>query len=843
MNRLFKGIYAIGIVLLLMIIFVMIGQNARTGLQLSELIESNARISVNAIGYEIETWLEAQREVLYDAQRYAFRYHDLPDKMEGYLMTLMAGDPAFATLYYGNEAGDFVNGTGFEWPNGLDYKERPWYKLAKETQQLVITQPFQNAIANEMIISVAVPVLTYDGEFVGVIAGDIPLSSLYDFLNVQGHFDHSFAYLVSDDATLILASKMGRDADQTYEALQKWVEDKRDSHSGNAVTTLHGVKGLCYHQKIGDTSWRLLSFTSLEVYSNADKVVSRASYVLLGFTVFVFMVLFYLQSRYVTKPILALEAQIEAIDVEANVSHRIQNKHGKAFQPLINKINDLLTRIDNMVRQLQDDRDEFQTMTEEIEASYHQVIAAEQEMSRQKLCFEALFRHTEDAIVMFDQNHRILDINARFTALFGYELLDIRGKDLDDVISGKNVNTGAKDLTRALFQGVPVRKESVRFGKNNLAIDVAVHGVPMIMDGVMMGGYGIYTDISDRKKKEAYLAYMGTHDDLTDLYNRSYMNRLLAELNTQEHLPLGIIMLDVNGLKLINDAFGQNAGDKLLIEIAHYLRMLCKEEHIIGRMGGDEFVVICPMTNEAEIEALSKRIKKACKEVSVGSGDVSISVSVGWAEKKSLDQKMSDILKTAEDYMNRRKLSEGPSVRGKAIYAMIKTLHEKNKREEQHSIRVSELSERLGKRLKLSERDVHELKTMGLLHDIGKIGIDERILNKTTHLTPEEFEEIKKHPEIGYRILSSVNEMSEMAEHVLAHHERWDGLGYPKGLKGEDIPYLARIISIVDAFDAMTSDRSYRKGMSQEEAFAELRRFSGLQFDPALVDIFIEEMV
>ena len=219
MNRLFKGIYAIGIVLLLMIIFVMIGQNARTGLQLSELIESNARISVNAIGYEIETWLEAQREVLYDAQRYAFRYHDLPDKMEGYLMTLMAGDPAFATLYYGNEAGDFVNGTGFEWPNGLDYKERPWYKLAKETQQLVITQPFQNAIANEMIISVAVPVLTYDGEFVGVIAGDIPLSSLYDFLNVQGHFDHSFAYLVSDDATLILASKMGRDADQTYEAL------------------------------------------------------------------------------------------------------------------------------------------------------------------------------------------------------------------------------------------------------------------------------------------------------------------------------------------------------------------------------------------------------------------------------------------------------------------------------------------------------------------------------------------------------------------------------------------------------------------------------------------------
>ena len=131
---------------------------------------------------------------------------------------------------------------------------------------------------------------------------------------------------------------------------------------------------------------------------------------------------------------------------------------------------------------------------------------------------------------------------------------------------------------------------------------------------------------------------------------------------------------------------------------------------------------------------------------------------------------------------------------------------------------------------------------MGLLHDIGKIAIDDHILNKPDRLDEEEYTEIKKHPEIGYRILSSVNELSEMAEYVLCHHEAYDGKGYPRGLKGEEIPYLSRIIAVTDAYDAMTRDRSYRKAMTQKEAGEELNRCAGTQFDPHIVEVFLKNM-
>jgi putative nucleotidyltransferase with HDIG domain len=182
-------------------------------------------------------------------------------------------------------------------------------------------------------------------------------------------------------------------------------------------------------------------------------------------------------------------------------------------------------------------------------------------------------------------------------------------------------------------------------------------------------------------------------------------------------------------------------------------------------------------------------------------------------------------------------------MRGKTVKTIINTLNEKNKREEQHSFRVSQLCERMGESLGLTERKIHELKIAGLLHDIGKIAIEENILNKPGKLTNDEFKEIKRHPEIGYRILSTVNEMSEIAEYVLLHHEMWNGTGYPKGLKGENIPIESRIIAIADAYDAMTSERSYRNALPEEFAIGELQRNSGIQFDSQLVNVFIEKVL
>lgn len=222
---------------------------------------------------------------------------------------------------------------------------------------------------------------------------------------------------------------------------------------------------------------------------------------------------------------------------------------------------------------------------------------------------------------------------------------------------------------------------------------------------------------------------------------------------------------------------------------------------------------------------------------------VTVSVSLGYGTKNTIDENIQDILKIAEDHMYKNKLFESPSMRRKAINTLISTLHGRSKQEKDHAHKVSKLCRKMGELLHLPQGDIEELTTAGLLHDIGKIAITESILDKPGKLTADELEEIQRHPEIGYRILSTVNKMSQMAEYVLSHHERWDGQGYPKGLKGEAIPLQARIIHIVEAYNEMISPRTYRKTLSMKEVIAELQKNAGLQFDPKLIKLFLTKVL
>lgn len=208
-----------------------------------------------------------------------------------------------------------------------------------------------------------------------------------------------------------------------------------------------------------------------------------------------------------------------------------------------------------------------------------------------------------------------------------------------------------------------------------------------------------------------------------------------------------------------------------------------------------------------------------------------------------MDENTQTILKNTEDHMYRNKLSESWSMRSKTIQMLMNTLYEKNDREMIHSKRVQDICGLIAIELGFNLDTVKDLRMAGLMHDIGKIGINESILNKKDKLTHDEWKEIKKHPEIGYRILSSANEFSEIASYILEHHERWDGSGYPRGLQGEKITLYARIIAIADAYDAMTNSRPYRDHLSKEEAKNEILRCSGTQFDPGIVKIFVEKVM
>jgi diguanylate cyclase (GGDEF)-like protein/putative nucleotidyltransferase with HDIG domain len=300
-------------------------------------------------------------------------------------------------------------------------------------------------------------------------------------------------------------------------------------------------------------------------------------------------------------------------------------------------------------------------------------------------------------------------------------------------------------------------------------------------------------------------------------------------------------MADVNGLKLTNDAFGHVAGDELLIEVAEVFKKVCRADDIAARIGGDEFILLLPKTDRYEAEQLLKRLREAFFHIE--NMKVIVSVSFGLGVKSDEIQSMTDVFANAEDAMYREKLTESKSMRSETIKIIVQTLHGKHDMEKDHSEKVGQLSQALARAYGLNSEEVKEIGIAGLLHDIGKIGIDEKLLNKEDALNQSEWIEVKRHPEIGYQILRSVNEFVEIAEFILSHHERIDGNGYPRKLVGEEIPLQSRILMIADAYDAMTSYRPYKNALSDEEAIEELIRHSGTQFDEKLVKVFVEKVL
>jgi len=357
-----------------------------------------------------------------------------------------------------------------------------------------------------------------------------------------------------------------------------------------------------------------------------------------------------------------------------------------------------------------------------------------------------------------------------------------------------------------------------------------------------IAGIIVYTEvINDLVKTEQQREFILTHDQLTGVYTRKFLDEQMKEIDQEQNLPISLIQFDINGLIMINEAYGNEYGDEYIKLVSKILTETF-EEGVIARVGGDQFVVLLKETTNEIAENLAKEAVKKVKSTSIK--DIQLSVAYGIATKyEDEDININELFAISEKYMYSNKIFDSQSYRNNSIKAMIKAYHEKNPREEEHSNRVSVLCEQFGKTLGFNEDDINKLKTISYLHDIGKIAIDEAILNKPGKLTSEEWEIINKHPEIGARIVSSSDEYAVIADDILSHHERWDGKGYPRGIAGKDIPLRARIIAIIDSYDAMTSDRPYRKAMSKQEAIEEIIQCSGTQFDPELVDVFINKVV
>ncbi|MEW6622191.1 MAG: diguanylate cyclase [Bacillota bacterium] len=438
----------------------------------------------------------------------------------------------------------------------------------------------------------------------------------------------------------------------------------------------------------------------------------------------------------------------------------------------------------------------------------------------QKQCFEALFKNSLDAIVFTDERQLIIDINTRFTELFGYALEECKGKHAYDLLAPEHLRFQAQEIAKQVYYGDTVEIETVRFAKGCKPIHVSVKAVPIIINNKVVGGYGIYSDISARKAYEEELKRLSMYDALTGLYNRAFFNETLKRLDTNRQLPLSIIMGDINGLKLVNDAFGHEAGDKYLINVAEILRKACRKEDIVCRIGGDEFAIVFATTSLESAEKILARIHDACAGAS--KDPIPVSISFGAAAKIEEGQDIRGVLRAAEDRMYQNKLLKSRKIRSTIIAFLQKTLWESTYETEEHSHHIGLLAHKIGEALELSAGELDELYLLAALHDVGKVGIPQEILLKTTELSPQEWEVVKKHCEIGHRIAQATPELAHISEKILAHHEYWDGTGYPQGLKGVGIPLASRILAIADAFVVMTNGRPYKTRLSKEEALKEL---------------------
>lgn len=462
---------------------------------------------------------------------------------------------------------------------------------------------------------------------------------------------------------------------------------------------------------------------------------------------------------------------------------------------------------------------------------------AEERLKESEEKYRSLVNQSLEMLFLHDLSGNFLEVNKAVVMQTGYSDDELLRMNLFDLLPDNYDDCGViQRQWKEWPVGQPVTMEE-RYQRK----DGTIYPVEVTTGKVVIGDknyiLALVRDITERKQAEDRIRFISFHDSLTRLYNRAFLEEEMKRLNTERQLPISIIMADLNGLKLVNDTYGHCIGDEMLQSAANILRESCREEDIIARWGGDEFIILLPQTVKDKAEEICKRINDKCCKAFVG--DVPVSIALGVATKNNAEESLIVILKEAEDNMYKQKLTESRSIRSGVLNALLRTLAAKSYETEEHARRMLVVAQKIGEKIGLSDYDLNRLSLLVTLHDIGKINISEEILTKKSPLNEGEWEIIKKHPEIGYRVARATEEFAHIAEDILAHHERWDGLGYPRGLKGKEIPLLARIVAIADAYEVMSNGRPYKRPLSKEEIIAEYKRCSGTHFDPELVDVFL----
>jgi diguanylate cyclase (GGDEF)-like protein/PAS domain S-box-containing protein len=516
----------------------------------------------------------------------------------------------------------------------------------------------------------------------------------------------------------------------------------------------------------------------------------------------------------IINPISRLKEEIRNLDLENLSCERLTYRGEGEIRDLTAEINKMLSRIEETNREAQKSRKQLELVISGANVGFWDYNIQTGKLYVNKRVSEMTGFSSEEMIIPAE----------RFTRLiFPEDLRFIMGKVRECIETNHELGT-------LEFRVISDSGEPKWIAVRGSIVESESSEKPLRMTGIII-------DIDERKKAEHELRHLTYYDKLTGLYNRGYFEYMLEKKVARGDFPFAIIIGDINGLKIVNDTFGHEAGDKIITAIAEILKLSGRQKDIICRWGGDEFAMLLNNAADDIAEQVCAEIRERCAARQMQ--PISLSISLGYSIAHA-NRDINSAIKEAEERMYRNKLFEDKSNRSSIIASLQRTLEEKSHETEEHTRRIYDHCLKMGQKLNMGHAKIDELLLLALMHDIGKIGIPDDILNKESPLSEEEWEIMKTHTAIGYRIASASPELSHIAYGILTHHEYYNGCGYPKGLRGKSIPRISRVLSIVDAYDVMTHDRPYRKALTREQAIAELKRCSGTQFDPVLVKMFIE---
>jgi len=732
----------------------------------------------------------------------------------------------------------------FDYSNAdYDYFSQDYYALAKKTNNIVWTDMYYDQTINLYMITCSQPAYDSSGKFIGCVTVDVGLSSMQKFISDYTASHDGTTYIINREGTYLAAeseaavkvkNSVFNSNNQSYLAA---VSEVIINDNGRTSYIKNKQEITLFYKTLNDLGWKIV-FEIPE--SSINKPIGQLSNTFIWIfglsLLFMSLTVFILTGRIIDHPVKAILIEIKEIgdrSFDQEVSRELVKRTDEFG--LIGK------SLDEMKQQLKQSNEKLEHSLKENVDSQKQLILQNQILTeRETQMYHSLkYAHSlmeaiPDTVFVISRDGVFLDCIGDLDHLF-FKRERFIGKNITDVMPQSIAKKGRELIDQVFLTG---ENQKIEYEWTSARI-TEYHELRIVkwFDDKAIAIARNITETHNYIKKIEEISY---HDHITGLHNRRYFDQASKELNQPENYPISVIFADLNGLKMVNDSFGHEYGDYMLKRFAEILADSGKKGELISRVGGDEFAIILRRTERGETDRYIRELKEKCAKETING--IELSVSFGYHMIEESGMAIQKAVKLAEDEMYQNKLYEASSRRSKTIDIILNTLHEKNPREEQHSQRVAEICETMAKEMGLPDSDVNKIKAAGLLHDIGKIGIQEEVLNKPGILTDDEYQEVKKHSEIGYRILNTSPNMSEIAEIILCHHERWDGKGYPKGRSKTDIPLFARIITIADAYDAMTSDRSYRKALPDSYAKSELIKGSGKQFDPDLVEFFVNHM-